>query len=146
MCRPDDIVRHPACRSLSARPRQWSPRATLIYDAITQLIKASSRNTDPVQRWVGGGGGWEGLRAAACRPDSIIGTRIISDDGKVSLLPLASVDERERGEGRRDRGRAHSGSRGVHCTCAPWRSEREMMTSWVKTSVCSHQQVNVCFC
>lgn len=40
------VIQHAG--ALSARPRQYRQRATLMYDAITELIKASSRNTDPV--------------------------------------------------------------------------------------------------
>lgn len=46
------VIQHAG--ALSARPRQYRQRTTLMYDAITELIKASSRNTDPV---VGLGGG-----------------------------------------------------------------------------------------
>lgn len=70
------VIQHAG--ALSARPRQYRQRATLMYDAITELIKASSRNTDPVVGLGGGGGEEEALwrapvrQAAACRLDSII--------------------------------------------------------------------------
>lgn len=72
------VIQHAG--ALSARPRQYRQRATLMYDAITELIKASSRNTDPVVGLGGGGVGgaeeavWRApvRQAAACRLDSII--------------------------------------------------------------------------
>lgn len=40
------VIQHAG--TLSARPRQYGLLTTLMYDAITKLIKASSRNTVPV--------------------------------------------------------------------------------------------------
>ena len=53
------VIQHAS--ALSACPRQYRPLTTLMYDAITKLIKASSRNKVPVEvkaeRKGGGGGG-----------------------------------------------------------------------------------------
>lgn len=59
------VIQHAG--TLSARPRQYGLLTTLMYDAITKLIKASSRNTVPVLVE-----GWRVVHQPACCLDNII--------------------------------------------------------------------------
>lgn len=123
----------PHAATLSARPRQYSQRATLIYDAITELIKASSRNTDPVQRR--GGRSGRGIKPppAALTASSAPNNQRWESVGLQAIAASCLGDEREERSGARSRQLSRMS---VHCTCAPTgekkreKKERKRMTSW----------------
>lgn len=114
----------PHAATLSARPRQYSQRATLIYDAITELIKASSRNTDPVQRR--GGRSGRGIKPppAALTASSAPNNQRWESVGLQAIAASCLGDERE-GSGARSR---QLSQMSVHCTCAPTGKKRKKRT------------------
>lgn len=122
----------PHAATLSARPRQYSQRATLIYDAITELIKASSRNTDPVQRRVGRSGRGIKPPPAALTASSAPNNQRWESVGLQAIAASCLGDEREERSGARSR---QLSQMSVHCTCAPTgggpkKKNRKRMTSW----------------
>lgn len=112
----------PHAATLSASPRQYSRRATLIYDAITELIKASSRSTDPVQRL--GGRGGRGIKA----PSAALTASSASKNQRRERVGLEEIAASRVGGEREERSGARSrllSQMSVHCTCAMTKKRKE---------------------
>lgn len=74
--------------SLSARPRQYRLLTTLMYDAITKLIKASSRNTVAVEVE-----GWRG--GASARPLPWQHYRLLISSLEWTVAPLLFYSQQQ---------------------------------------------------